>query len=233
MARTRQGKIARLPRALRDALNLKLEDNLPASVILPWINGHKVAKDILARDFEGAEISAQNLSEWRNGGYAEWSKGREKEESIRALADYSHRLAEASGKDLSAGAVAIAAGRIYEVLETVATFDANDQTEEGKAEVNVIDALAKLRSLELDTRKVDQRDQVIAIAKRKQKSKEREVELAERRFETLAVETFLKWAKSEDARKILDSGQAKHVQVARLREMMFGPSPVQEDSPQS
>jgi hypothetical protein len=233
MSRTRQGKIARLPRALRDALNLKLEDNLPASQILPWLNGHAVVKEILEQHFEGAEISAQNLSEWRNGGYAEWSKGREKEESIRALADYSHRLAEAGGKDLSAGAVAIAAGKIYDVLESVATFDSDDETEEGKGEINVIESLARLRSLELATRRTDQRDRLVDLAQRKQDTKEREVLLAERRFETLAVENYITWSKSDEARKILDSGQAKHVQVARLRELMFGPSPVQEDSPEN
>lgn len=227
MPRARQGKIARLPRVIREVINHRLADGQSAAEILAWVNAQTKVREVLDLHFDGVEISPQNLSEWRGGGYLDWSKTQEKEESIRALADYSHRLAEASGKDLSAGAVAIAAGKIYDVLESVAQFE-DDGTEEGKSEVGVIDALAKLRSLELETRKVDQRDQVIALQGRKQASKEREVELAERRFQTLAVETFLKWSASEEARKILGSGQAKHIQMARLRELMFGPSPVKE-----
>jgi hypothetical protein len=230
MSRSRQGKIARLPRVIREVVNHRLADGQPAAEILAWVNAQPKVRDVLARHFDGEDISPQNLSIWKSGGFADWLKTQEKEESIRSLADYSFRLAEAGGKDLSAGAVAIAAGKIYEVLESVAQFD-EDGTDEGKGEVGVIDALAKLRSLELDARRVDQRDQVIAIAKRKQASKEREVELAERRFQTLAVETFIKWAKSEEARKILNAGASKHVQIARLRELMFGPSLVQDSAP--
>lgn len=227
MSRSRQGKIARLPRVIREVVNHRLADGQAAAEILAWLNAQARVREILDQHFDGVDVSPQNLSEWRGGGYLDWSKTQEKEASIRALADYSHRLAESAGKDLSAGAVAIAAGKIYDVLESVAQFD-EDGTDEGAKEVGVIDALAKLRSLELDTRRVDQRDQVIEIARRKQDSKEREVALAERRFQTLAVETFLKWAKSEDAQKILETGGKKHVQVARLRELMFGPSPTQD-----
>ena len=230
MPRTRQGKIARLPRVIREVINHRLADGQPAAEILAWVNVQAKVREILDQHFDGVDISPQNLSEWRGGGYREWSETQEKEESIRALADYSYRLAEAGGKDLSAGAVAIAAGKIYEVLESVAQFH-DDGTAEGKGEVGVIDALAKLRSLELDTRRVDQRDEVIALAKLKQASKDREVDLAERRFQTMAVETFLKWAKSEEAKKILNTGCAKHVQMARLRELMFGPSPVKDLAP--
>jgi hypothetical protein len=213
----RQGKIARLPRAVREAINHRLADGQSAAEILAWANGLEKVRAVLDRHFDGVDISEQNLSQWRAGGYAEWLATQEREESIRSLAEFSHRLAKASGGDLTAGAAAIAAGKIYSVLEAVADGTA----EEGASELDLIDALAKLRGLELDKQRV-------ALAERKHATKEREVALAERRFQTLAVETFLKWAKSEEARKILDLGQPQHVQAARLRELMFGPSPVHE-----
>lgn len=231
MSRARQGKIARLPRAIREAVNRRLEDGQAASEILPWLNSLPEVVAVLDSRFAGEAVSEQNLSGWRSGGYLDWTRQRDREDNLRLLADYSHRLAQAGGTSLAKGAANVAAGHILEVLETIAdgsatkiveTDSGTEALETGPDAGAVIKALASLRKLEIAEGKLD-------LDRRKTDQREREIALAERRFQTLAVETFLTWAKSEDARKILDLGQPKHIQAARLRELMFGPSPVHDD----
>jgi hypothetical protein len=69
---TRNGKIALLPRLLRDQLNHRLARNEDDATLLDWLNAAPAVKDFLARDFAGEPISQQNLHEWRHGGFVEW-----------------------------------------------------------------------------------------------------------------------------------------------------------------
>ena len=69
---TRNGKIARLPRSLRDELNRRLAANEDGATLLDWLNAAPDVKDLLARDFAGEPISKENLDEWRHGGFLEW-----------------------------------------------------------------------------------------------------------------------------------------------------------------
>jgi hypothetical protein len=68
----RRGKIARLPRSVRDQLNIRLDDGQEADQILPWLNDLPEVRQIIAERFNGAPVSAQNLSAWRQGGFQEW-----------------------------------------------------------------------------------------------------------------------------------------------------------------
>jgi hypothetical protein len=72
LSQHRRGKIARLPRQIRDQLNLRLDDGHEASEILPWLNDLPEVRQIIADHFDGVPISPQNLSAWRNGGFQEW-----------------------------------------------------------------------------------------------------------------------------------------------------------------
>ena len=65
----RQGKIARLPAALKSEVNRRLFDGEGASVILPWLNNQPGAIKVWEAYFEGLPASPQNLSEWRLGGH--------------------------------------------------------------------------------------------------------------------------------------------------------------------
>jgi hypothetical protein len=68
----RNGKIAHLPRSIRDLLNERLDRSQPASQILPWLNALEEVQETIKDDFDGAPISEQNLSQWRQGGFQEW-----------------------------------------------------------------------------------------------------------------------------------------------------------------
>jgi hypothetical protein len=69
---SRNGKIARLPGTIRDELNQRLENGEEAPPLLAWLNGLPEVQRSLKDHFDGAPVSKQNLSEWRQGGFREW-----------------------------------------------------------------------------------------------------------------------------------------------------------------
>jgi hypothetical protein len=62
---TRNGKIARLPRAVRTQLNGRLGNGEPGPELLDWLNGLPEVRKVIQSQFDGTPISKQNLSEWR------------------------------------------------------------------------------------------------------------------------------------------------------------------------
>jgi len=72
------GKIGRLPRDLRELVNLRLLDGEPDRIILPWLNALPVVQAILTAQFGGQPVNKANLSHWRNGGYRRWATERER-----------------------------------------------------------------------------------------------------------------------------------------------------------
>ena len=120
---TRTGKIARLQAATRTALNLRLQDGQSSAQILPWLNGLPEVRAILKAQFEDVDVSDENLSNWRQGGYQEWLKNQERMERIRAMTNLAADMAEASGGSPADPACDIAAGRIIEVIDSLAEDD--------------------------------------------------------------------------------------------------------------
>jgi len=97
----RNGKIARLPYALRMQVNERLENGLPGIEIVKWLNKQWEAQQVLANYFGKSPISEQNLTEWKLGGFLEWQKRREAMEVTRELADQVEETAESAGGPLS------------------------------------------------------------------------------------------------------------------------------------
>lgn len=73
----RCGKIARLPRTIRDELNQRLDNGEQGTRLLEWLNGLPEVRAVLDEEFEGHAISHCNLTEWRKGGFLEWRERRE------------------------------------------------------------------------------------------------------------------------------------------------------------
>ena len=65
---TRNGKIARLPREIRDELNRRLQKGEQGGPLLAWLNALPAVSAVLAQEFGSVAISKQNLCEWRTGG---------------------------------------------------------------------------------------------------------------------------------------------------------------------
>src|SRR5438105_6392552 len=72
MKGTRTGKIARLPRSVRDELNRRLDEGEQGNKLVAWLNGLSEVQAIVATKFGGKAIREQNLSEWKQGGYRDW-----------------------------------------------------------------------------------------------------------------------------------------------------------------
>jgi hypothetical protein len=94
---THNGKIARLPRNIREELNHRLEDGEPGGGLLEWLNAQPAVQAVLAAEFGGSRINAQNLSNWRRGGYQHWLKQQERRANVRQLTEDARELTEDAG----------------------------------------------------------------------------------------------------------------------------------------
>jgi hypothetical protein len=72
MTQKRHGKIARLPRELREQLNRRIRDGEKGRRLIIWLNGLPEVQAILDRDFGGCPINSINFTKWRAGGYRDW-----------------------------------------------------------------------------------------------------------------------------------------------------------------
>lgn len=77
MKGTRTGKIARLPRAVRQELNRRLQNSEQGKKLVAWLNALPEVQAIVAAEFGGKAIREQNLSEWKQGGYRDWQAQQE------------------------------------------------------------------------------------------------------------------------------------------------------------
>lgn len=98
---TRNGKIARLPRDIRNQLNRRLQDGEPGNRLVGWLNSLPETKKVLATEFRGCDINEQNLSEWKQGGYQDWLTRQETLACARELAGDASELSEAAEGSLA------------------------------------------------------------------------------------------------------------------------------------
>src|SRR5688572_25597521 len=98
---TRTGKIARLQRDIRNQLNRRIADGEPGIRLVEWLNALESVRQGLAQDFGGREISEQNLSEWKQGGYADWLARQETLACARELAADAGELTDAAEGSLA------------------------------------------------------------------------------------------------------------------------------------
>ena len=81
--KTRTGKIARLPKSIRDELNRRLEDGWQNIKLVDWLNELPAVREILLEQFHAEPITEPNLSRWKEGGYQDWLRHRESQEQLR------------------------------------------------------------------------------------------------------------------------------------------------------
>jgi hypothetical protein len=91
---TRRGKIARLPKGIREELNLRLQNGEAAAPVLTWLNGLPAVEEILKTHFGGEPVSESNLSGWRSGGYLDWERALETLEVMARVREESQNLGE-------------------------------------------------------------------------------------------------------------------------------------------
>ncbi len=219
----RKGKIATLPAKIREEVNQRLHNGEQARQILPWLNADKDVLRILDEKWHEQPVTAQNLSEWRQGGYQDWLGRNEKVEALRALSDYSLQLAKASGGSITEGAAAIAGGRILELLEksaaSIANADAGEEDGDGAFPLNgLIESLVNLRRAEIAQKRTDQRGVVL-------EQNDRRLALEEKRFQRQTAELFIKFYEDQRAKEIMARKGDRDVKVQDLVGVMFGEKP--------
>ena len=112
----RTGKIARLPRYVRDQLNERLERSEPGPQLLQWLNALKDVQALLQKNFAGVPISKQNLSEWRQGGFQEWLARRDFCEDIRDVGQMARHITNEYSPTVADDAVVVLAGRFSTLI---------------------------------------------------------------------------------------------------------------------
>jgi hypothetical protein len=113
-----RGKIARLPDDIREQLNQRLLDGQPASTILPWLNGLVPVKEALAAQFAGEPVTAQNLSNWRIGGYQHWLRDQKELCQIKKFGDHAASFPPNYRSQIAAGTATMASARIFKSLRS-------------------------------------------------------------------------------------------------------------------
>lgn len=195
---------------------MRLLNGESSGTVLAWLNVETEAIRIWDQYFEGAPATAQNLSEWRLGGYKEWLAEREKVERTKSLAAYAHEIAGAGG-NISKGLQAILAGHILEGFETLVNADEGDEKPD-----DPIGRLSKIGGVVVSMRHADTAADRLTLDKEKVTLKREDQRLAREKFETQTVEKFMQFAQTKEAQGILNSGAKKSVQMAELRKLMFG-----------
>jgi hypothetical protein len=116
MIMTRNGKIARLPKAIRDQLNKNLEDGMPGCRLVDWLNTLPEVHQVLTEQFDGRAINEVNLSEWKAGGYLDWQARQDMQAHAQELAEEATDLKAALPVALAEHLNVVVAGRYAELL---------------------------------------------------------------------------------------------------------------------
>jgi len=100
-SRSRIGKMARLPLAIRQELNQRLQNGEPGKDLIPWLNSLPEVQAVLAAQFSGQPIVKQNLSAWKQGGYEDWEEEQSALEAVATVFEHSDGLQQAAKDGLT------------------------------------------------------------------------------------------------------------------------------------
>jgi len=215
---SRNGKVARLPRDIRDQFNRRMQEGEPGEPLLSWLNALPEVQAVLAGQFGGAAINKQNLSEWRSGGFAEWQARRE------TLADARELAADAA--ELECATV----GRLTDHLATLlaARYASLISRWDGQPTDELRQTLKVLRGLSQDIVALRRGDHSAARLQLEQDWLEEEREKTQEEM----VGYFEEWAKKPEVQDLLcqtwDTPQARE----QRKRQLFG-LPQQEETTES
>ena len=158
MNNRRTGKIARLPKELRDVVNLMLRDGAKYAQIIACLADHG-----------HADINEQNLTNWKDGGYNDWLGEVARLDDMRWKREFALEVVKQNeGSQLHAASLQLATSQLYEVISEFDTEGLKARLAENPAEFNdVVKSLAALSkgSLELEKFQEHVRTQKEAIAR--------------------------------------------------------------------
>lgn len=207
-----RGKIGSLPNRIREQLNHRLLNGEVDSQILPWLNALPEVEGRIRERFDGIPISAANLSNWRTGPFQRWQEERKELEAAQSLCEFSAKLADAAGLNLSAGMKAIATGRIMARLQKM-----GDDTDL-ETLLDMVKAVSDLHAADVSQSK-------LALDKDKAEREERRLVLDEQKFRYAVAEQILKAANDTRVKEIAAMEATKEVQMDLLIDHIWGKRP--------
>jgi hypothetical protein len=142
-SRSRNGKIARLPLAIRQQLNQRLQNGERSKDLIQWLNPLPEVQAVLAAQFNGQPIGKENLSRWKTGGYLRWEAEQTAQEAAARLVEQAAGLQEAAKGDLADHMTLVLTARMAVELERLDTVP--DGEEKSKIWRQLIGSLVLLR----------------------------------------------------------------------------------------
>ena len=213
---TRNGKIARLPKTIRDELNRRLSDGEPGNQLVAWLNGLPEVQEVVATEFGGRTVREQNLSEWKQGGYQDWLRQQEALELVRGLSAEGEELQAATAEPLTEKLVVWLAARYAVATRKLAGQDGNTELD-----------WQRLRELCSDVVALRRGDHSAARLKIEQERLERDRQLTEEDL----VEHFQRWAKNPKVRDWICRGCLSEEERERRMREIFGLPPQETLTP--
>jgi hypothetical protein len=143
--KARHGKIARLPKEIREQLNRRMENGWRGARLVKWLNELPPVKEVLREEFNGKAVTEQNLSQWRDGGYLDWLRHQGTQEQIRWVVERSEDVDQVEGREhLCERLARVASAELAEHLQRLSEID--DQKERWKQFREVCLELWRLRN---------------------------------------------------------------------------------------
>jgi hypothetical protein len=200
-----RSKIGRLPFRFRTELCERMRDGATGVAILEWVNASPEFAAV-RKETGCGELNAQNLTDWRTTGYADWLTEQDKTERLRSLASLSESIALQTGGDPAAVGSRILAGRLLDALE-----EADPQTQG-----ELVKAFTMLRGSENDAERT-------RLQGEKQKLDASRLDLERSKFQRQTCVLFLQWYEDEKAKDVVeDRSLDNDAKTEALGRLMFG-----------
>jgi len=159
---TRNGKIARLPLAVREELNQRLQNGEPGNQLVEWLNSLPQVQTVMQAEFDGQPIAENNLSLWKTGGYLVWEQAQTTRQGLDSFMEKAGGLQEAAQDGLTDRMADFLAAKM--ALEFNRLDSLPDGEDKSKAWRDLLGSLILLRrgelqgaKLRLDSQKYDER----------------------------------------------------------------------------
>jgi hypothetical protein len=139
--KTRLGKIAQLPKPIRDDLNRRLQNGRQGPELLAWLNELPETREILP-EFNDQPINKSNLSDWRHGGFLEWLHDQAREARIQRVSESGATFEKAETGDLFENFARFAVAELMDDLDSLQKFRGEKRSRSLR---DLIRALARLQ----------------------------------------------------------------------------------------
>lgn len=155
MANRRTGKIARLPKEMRDVVNTMLRDGATSVAIIKTLEKARL-NGATAADGLPIEIpNEQNVTNWHDGGYNDWLLEQQRLDDMRFKREMALEIVRQNeGSKIHEAALQLASSQLYEVISEFDLASLKELLQEKPEEFsNLVNSLAKLSKGALDIAK--------------------------------------------------------------------------------